>query len=85
MAHRADLNTLTPAQRTQLVNLMLGYLTDAVVADHTSIIHSGLELFTGHRAYILAIRTITPSMAIRLQRRSMSLAMAGRTTSRAPI
>jgi Common central domain of tyrosinase len=53
MAHRADLNTLTPAQRTQLVNLMLGYLTDAVVSEHASIIHSGLELFTGHRAYLL--------------------------------
>jgi hypothetical protein len=55
MAHRADLNTLTPAQRTQLVNLVLGYLTDAVVADHVSIVHSGVELFTGHRAYILGL------------------------------
>jgi hypothetical protein len=37
------------------MNLMLGYLTDAVVADHTSIIHSGLELCTGHRSYILGM------------------------------
>jgi hypothetical protein len=55
MAHRADLNSLTAAQRTQLVNLMLNYLTDPVVADHVNIIHSGLELFTGHRAYILGM------------------------------
>lgn len=55
MAHRADVNTFTPAERTQLVTLILGYLTDTVVADHTSIIHSGLELFTGHRAYIMGL------------------------------
>jgi hypothetical protein len=55
MAHRADLNSLSAAQRTQLVNLMLNYLTDAVVADHVNIIHSGLEIFTGHRAYILGM------------------------------
>jgi hypothetical protein len=55
MAHRADLNSLSGAQRTQLVNLMLNYLTDAVVADHVNIIHSGLEIFTGHRAYILGM------------------------------
>jgi len=55
MAHRTDLNTLTPAERTQLINLMLNYLTDAVVADHMSIVHSGLELFTGHRAYLLGM------------------------------
>lgn len=55
MAHRADLNTLTPPERTQLVNLMLNYLTDAIVADHMSIVHSGLELFTGHRAYLLGM------------------------------
>jgi hypothetical protein len=34
---------------------MLNYLTDAVVADHVSIVHSGLELFTGHRAYLLGM------------------------------
>lgn len=55
MAHRPYLNTLTPAQRMQLANLLPSYLTDPVVADHTSIIHSGLELFTGHRAYILGM------------------------------
>lgn len=52
MAHRADLNSLAPAARQQLVNLMLQYIDDAVVADHMNIVHSGLELFTGHRAYI---------------------------------
>jgi hypothetical protein len=57
MAHRADLNSLTPAERTQLVNLILNYLTDSVVADHVSIVHSGLELFTGHRAYILGLES----------------------------
>jgi Common central domain of tyrosinase len=55
MAHRADLNTLTAVPRTPLANLMLNYLTDAVVADHVSIVHSGLELFTGHRAYLLGM------------------------------
>lgn len=52
MAHRADLDTLSAGDRQFLVNLMLPYLTDAVVAAHVNIIHSGLELFTGHRAYI---------------------------------
>jgi hypothetical protein len=55
MAHRADLNALTAAERTKLVNFMLSYLSDAVVADHVSIVHSGLELFTGHRAYLLGM------------------------------
>ena len=52
MAHRRDLNALTPAERQTLVALMLQYLNDAVVANHMNIIHSGLDLFTGHRAYI---------------------------------
>lgn len=55
MAHRADLNSLAPAARQQLVNLMLQYIDDAVVADHMNIIHSGLQLFTGHRAYIAGL------------------------------
>lgn len=55
MSHRVDLNTLMPAQRAQLVSLMLTYLTDPVVAAHTAIVHSGLELFTGHRAYLLGM------------------------------
>lgn len=52
MAHRADLNNLSPASRQTLVNLMLQYLNDAVIGNHMNIIHSGLELFIGHRAYI---------------------------------
>ena len=36
---------------------MLPYLTDAVVADHMSIFRSGLEFFTGHRAYIADMET----------------------------
>lgn len=55
MAHRIDLNVLTNAKRAQLVTLMLNYLTDDVVAAHTAITHSGVELFTGHRAYIRAM------------------------------
>ncbi len=31
---------------------MMQYLTDAVVANHLNINHSGLDIFTGHRAYI---------------------------------
>jgi Common central domain of tyrosinase len=52
MGHRPDLNALTIVERTNLVNLILPYLTDAVVAAHTTINHSGEHLFTGHRAYI---------------------------------
>ena len=52
MGHRPDLNALTAVERTNLVNLILPYLTDAVVAAHTTINHSGEHLFTGHRAYI---------------------------------
>lgn len=52
MAHRPNLNSLTAAGRQTLVDLMLQYLTDAVVANHTSIVHGGEEIFTGHRAYI---------------------------------
>jgi hypothetical protein len=55
MAHRADLNNLDPADRQALVNLMLQYITDAVVANHLNINHSGLEIFTGHRAYIVGM------------------------------
>src|SRR5262245_28342442 len=52
MGHRPDLNSLTAIERTGLVNLILSYLTDSVVAVHTTINHSGEHLFTGHRAYI---------------------------------
>jgi hypothetical protein len=57
MGHRSDLNALSAPQRTQLVGLMLDYLTDAVVADHVSIVHSGEEIFTGHRNYILGMES----------------------------
>ncbi len=57
MAHRTDLNALSAGERQVLVNLMLPYLTDAVVAQHVTIIHSGVELFTGHRAYIADLET----------------------------
>lgn len=52
MVHRADLNSLSKSQRQNLVNLMLAYIDDAVVADHMNIIHSGIQIFIGHRAYI---------------------------------
>ena len=52
MGHRQDLNALTPAARQTLVNLILQYLTDPVVAAHTTITHSGEHIFTGHRQYI---------------------------------
>lgn len=52
MVHRADLNSLSTSNRQQLVDLMLDYLNDSVVADHMNIIHSGVQIFTGHRAYI---------------------------------
>lgn len=57
MAHRQDLNTLSPADRLALVDLMLAYLSDDVVDDHMSIVHSGVELFTGHRAYIAGMES----------------------------
>lgn len=52
MTHRANLNSLSPASRQNLVTLMLQYITDPVVDNHMNIIHSGLDLFVGHRAYI---------------------------------
>jgi hypothetical protein len=52
MSHRADLNSLSPADRITLVNLILPYLTDAVVNAHTTITHQDIHIFTGHRAYI---------------------------------
>ena len=55
MAHRQDLNALSAAERQQLVDLMLDYLNDEIVADHMSIIHSNVEIFTGHRAYIASM------------------------------
>ena len=52
MAHRVDLNSLSPADRTALVNLILSYLTDAIVATHRTITHQDIHIFTGHRTYI---------------------------------
>jgi hypothetical protein len=52
---RADLNTLSSADRANLVNLILSYLNDAVVAAHTTIIHNDIHIFTGHRTYIAVI------------------------------
>ena len=52
MARRADLSGFTGVDRQALVDLIMPYLTDAVVAAHTTITHSGEHLFTGHRAYI---------------------------------
>jgi Common central domain of tyrosinase len=52
MAHRADLNALSSPQRQALVNLMLQYLTEPIIAQHPLIQHSGIHIFTGHREYI---------------------------------
>jgi len=55
MSHRAELNTMSASDRQALVDLMLAYLNDDIVDDHMMIIHSGLEIFTGHRAYFGAM------------------------------
>lgn len=52
MGRRQDLNALPAGERRALVNLILQYLNDAVVAAHTTITHSGEHIFTGHRQYI---------------------------------
>ena len=52
MGRRQTLTSLPASERQALVNLILEYLTDAVVAAHATIIHSGEHLFTGHREYI---------------------------------
>ena len=52
MPRRTDLNSLSAANRTTLVNLMLQYINDAVVATHTTITHNDVHIFTGHRTYI---------------------------------
>lgn len=52
MANRPDLNSLSAADRQELVGLMLQYLTDAIVNAHLTINHAGVNLFDGHRAYI---------------------------------
>lgn len=57
MGHRQDLNSLSASERQALVNLILQYLNDAVVAAHTTITHSGEHIFTGHRQYIEELET----------------------------
>jgi hypothetical protein len=52
MSHRPNLNSLSASARTALVNLMLTYLTDAVVNQHPLLNHSGDHLFKHHRTYI---------------------------------
>src|SRR5262245_7466602 len=57
MGHRSDLNALPASERQALVNLILQYLNDQVIADHLNIVHSGEQLFIGHRAYIGGLET----------------------------
>jgi Common central domain of tyrosinase len=52
MAHRIDLTGIPAADRQQLADLILQYRNDAIVDQHMAIIHSGVEFFIGHRAYI---------------------------------
>lgn len=52
MGHRQNLNALPAGERQALVDLILQYLNDSVVAAHTTITHSGEHIFTGHRQYI---------------------------------
>jgi hypothetical protein len=52
LAHRIGLNDVGAADRSALVGLMLTYLTDDVVDDHLAIVHSGVDFFTGYRAYV---------------------------------
>lgn len=49
---RKNLNSLTSAERQQLVTLMLNYINDRIVDDHMQIVHSGAQLFEGHRSYL---------------------------------
>jgi hypothetical protein len=55
VAHRIDLNSIPAGDRQKLVDLMLQYLTDEVVDDHMSIVHSGVDFFAGHRVYLGAM------------------------------
>ncbi len=49
---RRELNSLSGDERATLVSLMLPYLTDDLVAVHTSIVHFGEKTFIGHGDYI---------------------------------
>jgi hypothetical protein len=57
MTHRQDLNSLSPSDRTTLVNLILEYLNDAVVRAHAVINHGDAHIFTEHRRYIEGLET----------------------------
>jgi len=49
----SDVNLdFSPAQRSQLVNLILNYITDTVVAEHPTLDHFDRHLFTHHEQYI---------------------------------
>src|SRR3990172_3847313 len=58
MGHRPDLNSLSPADRTTLVNLMLNYINDAIVWMHNPnnpnamVHHMGDHAFITHRNFI---------------------------------
>ena len=52
MGRRLTLDSLTPAQRISLANMMSDYITDDVVDLHPTFIHSGEMLFIHHRGYI---------------------------------
>lgn len=52
MGHRRNLNNLRPADRQALANLMMSYLTDAVVDEHPALDHFDVHIFTHHRRYI---------------------------------
>jgi hypothetical protein len=49
---RADLNALSQQDQRTLCGAILQFLTDAVVASHRQITHSGAHLILGHRTYI---------------------------------
>jgi hypothetical protein len=48
---------LTCAERQQLVNLMLNFINDRIVDDHIQIVHSGAQLFEGHRSCLGKMET----------------------------
>lgn len=57
MAHRINLNALPGSERQALRDLILDFLNDAVVGDHPSIVHSGVNFFTGHRSYLARLES----------------------------
>lgn len=61
MGRRMNLNSLPAVERSVLVNLILDYLTDAVVSAHNTITHNDIHIFTGHRAYIEGLEAFLSS------------------------